>query len=277
MGLESKHTNRDLKLPKHRSELVTRICDDLVEDDRILSVFFGGSIGNETTDTYSDIDVRIVVKDEDYDSFRLRKRERAQCWGNVLFFEDVAWTNYSVAHYDTLLKVDSFYYRKRDLEPSVWLQDIQIVVDSGGFMSEIVEESRKLRYEPSVGEVELLRSKFLAHSHEIYRRASRGEWNYALSCLIHLRMIVVTAWYMDKGLQPNTFGDWAKYEGSRSLLDQPQLQALAEWDGCRDRDEVMKKLRMMFGEFKAVHRSLCESVGMDEEREMLERVMGMVL
>ncbi|MEN0644962.1 aminoglycoside 6-adenylyltransferase [Alkalicoccobacillus gibsonii] len=269
--------NRDLELPKHRSELVTRICDDLIVDDRILAVFFGGSIGNETTDIYSDIDVRIVVKDEDYDSFKLSKRKRAQCWGNVLFFEDVPWTNYSVAHYDTFLKVDSFYYRKWDLEPSVWLQDIQIVMDSGGFMSEIVEESKKLRYEPSVGEVELLRSKFLAHSHETYRRVSRGEWNYALSCLNHLRMIVVTAWYMDKGMQPNTLGDWAKYEGARSLLDQRQLQALAEWDGCRDRDEVMRKVRMMFGEFKTVHQSLCEKVGMDDEPEMLERVMAMVL
>ncbi|MGN7313479.1 aminoglycoside 6-adenylyltransferase [Alkalicoccobacillus gibsonii] len=277
MGLESKHTNRDLELSKHRTELVTRICDDLVEDDRILAVFFGGSIGNETTDTYSDIDVRIVVRDEDFESFRSRKRERAQCWGNVLFFEDVPWTNYSVAHYDTFLKVDSFYYRKRDLEPSVWLKNIRIVADSGGFMSEIVEESRDLRYKPSVGEVELLRSKFLAHSHEIYCRVSRGEWNYALNCLNYLRMIVVTAWYMDKEIQPNALGDWAKYEGARSWLDQRQLQALAEWDGCRDKDEIMRKVRIMFGEFKVVHRSLCEKVGMDEEQEMLERVMGMVL
>ena len=90
-------------------------------------------------------------------------------------------------------------------------------------------------------------------------------------------MIFVTAWYMDKGIQPNTLGDWAKYEGARSLLDQRQLQALAEWVGCRDRDEMMKKVRLMFGEFKVVHRSLCEKVGMDEEQEMLERVMGMVL
>lgn len=141
--------------------------------------------------------------------------------GKRLIFEDVPWTNYSVAHYDTFLKVDSFYYRKRDLEPSVWLQDIKIVADSDGFMSGIVEESRKLRYEPSVGEVELSWSKFLAHSNEIYRRASRGEWNYTLNCLSHLRMIVATAWYMDKGIQPNTLGDWAKYEGLRSLLDQP--------------------------------------------------------
>ncbi|MEK4566449.1 aminoglycoside 6-adenylyltransferase [Alkalihalobacillus sp. FSL R5-0424] len=257
--------------------MVTKICSDLSEDDRVLAVFFGGSIGNETTDIYSDIDVRIVVKDEDYQNVRGCKRERAKRWGNVLFFEDVPWSNYSVAHYDTFLKVDSFYYRTRDLEPSVWLQDIKIVADRDGFMSELVAESRKLRYEPSVGEVEMLRMKFLTHSHEVYRRANRGEWNYALTCLNHLRMIVVTAWYMDRGLQPNTLGDWAKYEGARSQLDEWQLEVLDEWDGRRDAEDTLSKVLMMFNEFKTVHRSLCACVGIDEEREMMDRVMGMVV
>lgn len=30
------------------------------------------------------------------------------------------------------------------------------------------------------------------------------------------RLSLVTAWYMDAGIQPNTFEDWAKLEGSRS-------------------------------------------------------------
>ncbi|MBM0065886.1 hypothetical protein [Alkalicoccobacillus gibsonii] len=123
----------------------------------------------------------------------------------------------------------------------------------------------------------MLRMKFLAHSHEVYRRANRGEWNYALNCLNRLRMIVVTAWYMDKSLQPNTLGDWAKYEGAHSLLDKSQLEILADWDGCRDSDDVMCKVRQMFDEFKTVHRNLCACVGIDEERKMMDRVIGMVL
>lgn len=160
---------------------------------------------------------------------------------------------------------------------SAWLQKVKILLDRYGFLHELVAESGTLRYEPSVEEVIVLRTKFLAHSHEIYRRARRGEWNYAFSCLNQLRMIVVTAWYMDEGIQPNTLGDWAKYEGVRSQLNEWQLLLLAEWDGCRDADEMMRNLRMMFDEFKTVHRSLCACVGVDEEREMMDRVMGMVV
>ncbi|MFK3936231.1 hypothetical protein ACI2JA_01805 [Alkalihalobacillus sp. NPDC078783] len=264
-------------MPKQRLALQQRIEDDLLADEHIIGGFYGGSIGTGSTDIYSDIDVRIVVSDDQYERYRSAKRERANGWGDVLFFEDSPWTNYSVAHYETFIKVDSFYYRKRDLVASVWLQDSKIVLDRDGFLHELVAESRTLRYEPSVEEVMVLQTKFLAHSHEVYRRARRGEWNYALSCLNQLRMIVVTAWYMDKGEQPNTLGDWAKYEGERSLLDQRQLEVLAEWDGYRDEGDVMRKVRMIYGEFKTVHRSLCECVGVDEESEKMDRVMGMVL
>ncbi|WYP26060.1 nucleotidyltransferase domain-containing protein [Alkalihalobacillus sp. FSL W8-0930] len=264
-------------MPKQRLALQQRIEGDLLQDKRIIGVFYGGSIGTKTTDIYSDIDVRIVVSDEHYERYRLAKRVRAKCWGDVLFFEDLPCTNYSVAHYDSFLKVDSFYYRTRDLVASVWLQNVKVLLDRGGFLHELVAESRKLRYEPSVEEVIVLRTKFLAHSHEVYRRARRGEWNYALNCLNYLRMIVVTAWCMDKRIQPNTLGDWAKYEGARSQLDEWQLVFLAEWDGRRDAEDMLSKVRMMFDEFKTVHRSLCACVGIDEESEMMDRVMGMVV
>jgi hypothetical protein len=65
----------------------------------------------------SDID----VKDEVYEEYRLDKKLRSKNWGKVLFFEDFPWSTYSIAHYDTFIKVDTFYYKVKDIQPSVCL------------------------------------------------------------------------------------------------------------------------------------------------------------
>ncbi|MBM0065887.1 nucleotidyltransferase domain-containing protein [Alkalicoccobacillus gibsonii] len=72
-------------MPNQRLALQKRMEGNLLQDERIIGVFYGGSIGTGTTDIYSDIDVRIVVRDEHYERYRLAKRERAKCWGDVLF------------------------------------------------------------------------------------------------------------------------------------------------------------------------------------------------
>ncbi|ERM15956.1 hypothetical protein [Brevibacillus laterosporus] len=106
----------------HRQTIMNRIEQDLLKDSNILSVFYRGSIGNQNTDLYSDIDLRIVVKDEFYEEYLALKKQRANNWGNVLFYEDDPLANYSVVHFSSFIKVDSFYYRAEDMQPSIWLQ-----------------------------------------------------------------------------------------------------------------------------------------------------------
>ncbi|MBU9721655.1 MULTISPECIES: hypothetical protein [Bacillaceae] len=277
MGLEYKHRDRDLNIPKYRQTMLKEIEQDLLKDENVLAVFYGGSIGNRNTDLYSDIDLRIVVKDEVFEEYRLNKRERAKNWGKVLFFEDFPWGTYSVAHYDNFIKVDTFYYRKEDIQPSVWLQNISIVLDTTGFMEELLKKSMNLFFRPNVQEVEMWRTKFFAYVHEAYRRVNRKEMYYALNCLDNLRMSMAMAWYMDKGLQPNAFGDWAKYEGERSELDNWQLALLADWHSSREPNDLMDVLKKIIPEFKKTHKSLCEKVEIEEEPEWVDEILGMVL
>ncbi|MFV8261615.1 hypothetical protein ACNNMU_09435 [Aerococcus viridans] len=277
MGLDNKHRDRDLKIPKYRQTMLKEIEQDLLKDENVLAVFYGGSIGNRNTDLYSDIDLRIVVKDEMFEEYRLNKRERAKNWGKVLFFEDFPWATYIVAHYDNFIKVDTFYYRKEDIQPSVWLQNISIVFDTTGFMEEILKKSMNLFFRPTVQEVEIWRTKFFAYVHEAYRRVNRKEMYYALNCLDNLRVSMAMAWYMDKGLQPNAFGDWAKYEGERSELDNWQLALLADWHSSREPNDLMDVLKKIIPEFKKTHKSLCEKVEIEEEPEWVDEIFGMVL
>lgn len=276
MGLESKHLERDLEIPKHRQSILNEIEQDLLNDENVIALFYGGSIGKQNTDLYSDIDLRIVVKDEVFEEYRLNKKVRAKNWGNVLYYEDFPWATYTVAHYDSFIKVDAFYYKIESIHPSTWLQNISIAYDKTGFLEEIVEKSVKLSYRPTVQEVEMWRSKFFAYVHEAYRRVHRNELFYALHCLDNLRLSMVTAWYMDKGLQPNAFGDWAKYEGERSELDGWQLSLLASWHSSREPNDLMAVVEKIIIEFKKIHKRLCEKVDIEEKAEWVDEVFGMV-
>ena len=207
---ESNYVKRDAEIPRYRQLIKKAIERDLKDDPFIIAVFYGGSIGNNDSDNYSDIDLRIVVAEEEFENYRSKKRERATKWGNVLFFEDVPYSNYNTAHYEHFVKVDTFYYQLKDVLPSIWLRNIEILFDESEMLEDVVEKSRKLTFEPTNEDIEYWRTKFFAYLHETYRRAMRGEMYYALNCLDKLRFFIATAWYMEAGIQPNALGDWAK-------------------------------------------------------------------
>lgn len=78
------HTERDLVLPINRKKMM----DNIEKDSNVLAIFYGGSLGNNNTDIYSDIDLRIVIDQSMIQEYRDDKKQRAQKWGNVLFYED---------------------------------------------------------------------------------------------------------------------------------------------------------------------------------------------
>ncbi|MFY3790403.1 aminoglycoside 6-adenylyltransferase [Ureibacillus sp. MALMAid1270] len=276
VGLETNRRDRDLALPKYREDLLKAIEEDLLVDENILGIFYGGSLANENTDLYSDIDLRIVVKDDVFEGYRLNKKQRANNWGRVLFYEDFPWSTYSIAHYDTFVKVDTFYYRVKDIQPSVWLQNIKIVRDTDSLLKNVLEKSATLTYSPSVEELEFWRTKFFAYVHEIYRRVMRNEIYYALRCLDNIRLSITTGWYMDAGLQPNTFGDWAKLEGNKSKLTEEQLNLLEQWCSSRDSHEILQVVKNIIPEFLKVHNSLCGKLEIDENLETIEEILNLV-
>nr|WP_239587426.1 aminoglycoside 6-adenylyltransferase [Bacillus pakistanensis] len=264
-------------MPKDRERILEVIENDLLDDKNIEAVFYGGSIGNENPDLYSDIDLRIIVAEDSFEEYRKNKRVRATNWGRVLFYEDNPQSNYTVIHFDCFIKVDCFYYRQEDLRPSVWLQNSKIALDRNGIMAEIQKKSKNVVYTPTVEEVEFWRTKFFAYIHEVYRRVKRDEIYYALKCLDSMRLLITTGWYMDAGFQPNGLGDWAKIEGKRSLLNSSQLTLLKSWDCSRDGFEILKMTKRMIPEFKRIHQSLCEKLGVVVDSDWVEEIINKVL
>lgn len=278
MGFVSKHKERDSELPIQRNKLLQAIENDLLIDDHVLGFFYGGSIANDHLDNYSDIDLRIIVKPEKMKEYITNKNNRAGNWGNVLYFEDSHPSSiYVVAHYDCFVKVDIFYYTPDYIQPSVWLQNIKIMKDNRGMLANVLEQSMKLAYKPSVKEFEVWRTKFFALLHEAYRRMMRDEYYYALDCIDKMRLSIVSGWCMIAGIQPNSFGDWAKYEGERSRLKDWQQDLLESWDCGRNKVEIIDVVRSIVPEFKKIHYSLCRRLEIEEDSEQLNRIIYMVL
>lgn len=278
MGFASKHRERDSELPNNRKELIDAIENDLIDDDNVLTLFYGGSIGNEIIDIYSDIDLRVVVRPDKINEYISNKGNRAKNWGNVLYFEDLnRFSIYTVAHYDCFVKVDTFYYTPDNIQPSIWLKNIKITKDTDNMMLNILERSMDITYKPNVDEFEAWRTKFFAYLHEAYRRTMRKEYYYALNCIDKMRLSMTTAWYMNSGIQPNTFGDWAKYEGDRSKLEDWQKSLLISWECGRDTKEIFYVMKGIVNEFKKVHSSLCDSLEIVDDLEWVNKIINMAL
>ncbi len=260
-----------------RHELLERIEADLLGDDHVIGVFYGGSIGAENTDPYSDIDLRIVVSESAFAQFIEHKMERAKVWGDVLFYEQAnPKLSYTVVHYRSFVKVDCFYYRLEDLKPSVWLQNIRIVKDATGTLEKIQLLSQELSYQPTIQEFEAWKGKLFAYFHEAYRRINRVEWSYAQTMILGLKWLIAAGWYMEKCIQPNAFGDWSKMEGSRSPLKREQKELLQSWSLPQEQQQLLHLLREMIPEANETFDQLCEKLNIEEKKHQFVEVMTLI-
>ncbi len=277
MGFLTKHEQRDACLPIERQKLREAIYKDLVHDTDILAFFYGGSLAKGNEDLYSDLDLRIVVEDSAYETYRLNKKERATKWGDVLYYEDFPRAPYSIAHFSSFIKVDTFYYRQSDLQPSPYLKHLLIEHDPNGIVSQIRDKSQSIDYLFSEKEFEVWRGKFFAYLHEVYRRVQRGEYNYAFQMVNSLSYSIVIGWYVELGEVPNSFGDWSKVEGPRSPLSEKQMNQLVSWDvGMRDEQKLVHVVRSQVEEFTRVHRVLAERIGVPVNQAWLNEIIDMV-
>jgi len=253
------------------------IENNLMQDVNVKAIFYGGSLGSGHTDIFSDIDLRIVVDGSMVQEYRDKKKQRAHHWGNILFFEGYEHESFIIAHFDSFIKADIFYYQESQLVPSVWLQDLHIAYDPYNIINDVQLRSKQLQYHFSVEDVEAWRTKHFSFLHEAYRRAARGECYYAMQCMDSLRLSIVAGWYMEMGIQPNSFGDWAKIEGERSPLKQWQLERLQRWDSSGQLDEVINVIIDMRPEFERVNKHLSASVGTSAKEDLVKEVHNKIL
>lgn len=277
MGFVSKHLERDESLPKHRDVILKNALKDLKTDSNVLAIYLGGSLAKGSIDNYSDVDLHTIVTSEKKADFIKDKRNRAEKWGEVLFYEDFnPYSPVVVTHYDCFVKVDSWYHSAKEIVPSIWLKGLKVLYDPNNIISNVIKESSNLVYKPSSEEVEFWRGKLLAFIHETYRAVMRDEIYYALSNLDRIRWLIVSGWYMEMEEHlDSSYGIWSKLEGKRSKLNQWQLSLLQSWDCCRNSNEIMKKMVSILPEFLRLNQYLSKNVEIEANEDLIKKVIEM--
>ncbi len=233
----------DSNLPVDRDRLKNRLIRLVKEDEEILGCFFSGSIGTKTEDNYSDIDARIIVKD----GINLKRKQVGiiRSIGQYLFIEKLEERS-SIIHYDTFIKLDLFIYTVDELEPSIWMKEINIVKDFG-LLEELCEKSQRLSYSITQREFDQLLHSYYADYFELYRCWKREEYNYLEHLTLSMKHCLVSMWYVSKGYAPNPEMDWAKYEGRKTKLSHLETNFILSFTPCRveDLEEFTKKIEIL--------------------------------
>ncbi|MFJ7826132.1 aminoglycoside 6-adenylyltransferase [Psychrobacillus sp. NPDC096623] len=275
MGFESRHLERDLLLPKHRDNLLENVLKDLTSDSNVLAIYLAGSLARGNFDNYSDIDLHIIVTPKKKADYIKNKRNRAKRWGEVLFYEDFNPSSpVVVTHYDSFIKVDSWYHSPEEVVPSIWIKGYKVLYDPNNIISNVINDSAYEVYKPSSEEVIFWRGKLFAFIHETYRAVMREEIYYALSNIDRVRWLVVSGWYMEMEQHLDSpYGVWSKIEGKRSKLNHSQLSLLENWDCGRNTNQIMKALVGMVPEIIRLNKYLSKQVNIEENEDHIKKII----
>lgn len=272
----------DSNLPVDRDRLKNRLIRLVKEDEEILGCFFSGSIGTKTEDNYSDIDARIIVKDNI--NLKRKQVEIIRAIGKYLFIEKLEEKS-SIIHYDTFIKLDLFVYTVEDLTPSIWMKNIAIVKDFG-LLEDLSKKSQSLSYSITQKEFDELINNYYADYFELYRCWKREEYNYLEHLILSMKHCLVSMWYVSKGFAPNPAMDWAKYEGRKTKLTHLEANFILSYTPfeLEQLEEFTKKMEILVFEaaekistynrlsfsqetFKKVHRRISFKVELPEENK----------
>ncbi|MGF2053210.1 hypothetical protein [Vagococcus fluvialis] len=272
----------DSNLPVDRDRLKNRLIRLVKEDEEILGCFFSGSIGTKTEDNYSDIDARIIVKDNI--NLKRKQVEIIRAIGKYLFIEKLEEKS-SIIHYDTFIKLDLFVYTVEDLTPSIWMKNIAIVKDFG-LLEDLSKKSQSLSYSITQKEFDELINNYYADYFELYRCWKREEYNYLDHLILSMKHCLVSMWYVSKGFAPNPAMDWAKYEGRKTKLTHLEANFILSYTPfeLEQLEEFTKKMEILVFEaaekistynrlsfsqetFRKVHQRISFKVELPEENK----------
>lgn len=207
-------------LKKHKQMIENYICNN----PKILGAFYGGSIARNDSDKYSDIDLRILVNEKSDKTDLLLKF--INLFDDKLFIETQT-DDLAVFHLRNFLKIDILIFYPKDLSPNIWLNNIYIIKDKIGFLKYIKSNSENIVTVTSE-RINFACNKYLSYLIESYKRDKRDEIHYLNYSINMMTNIICHLWYLKLGEEPNTIGDWSKYEGNRSKLKNKEIQILTD-------------------------------------------------
>lgn len=189
-------------------------------EPHVIGLFLGGSLGANSGDPYSDIDLRAVIESDHHADFVRRRLEIPSKWPGFVFNEWMPGAQHCVSHFEPFGKIDIFYLDEAQLPPRLGTVCLSVCFDPHGAIAELIDKSKNLAFEVAAEDVSQSIRKGLAALHEAIRRAKRGELVFAQTLLDELRhhMMKADDWLFER--IPTT-AVYAKFDerGSSSILD----------------------------------------------------------
>jgi predicted nucleotidyltransferase len=159
-------------LVEAREAVLDRAVGALAEHPGVIGIVLAGSLASDSSDAYSDIDLRAITTPEAHADLVGARLSAPASWGELLFNEWSEGGTRCVSHFRPFLKADVFYINVNDFHPSPWLRfPATILLDRTGVVRDVLNRSRDLPFDPPPdSEVSRILSKGLAAAHEVVRR-----------------------------------------------------------------------------------------------------------
>jgi hypothetical protein len=212
---------REQALIDARDQLLSIAHRHFTSDADVVGLFLSGSLAAGSSDAYSDIDLRVVVRPEKQAWFIEHRCEIPRSWPDFLFNEWRPGTRHCVSHFRSFVKIDIFYFSENSLPPSPWYAlPTRILFDPHGVIERLVRASAGLRFEVTDEDLDYSISKGLAAAHEALRRTQRQELLFAQTLLDELRFHIIQAddWLFDRTPRTQLFSRFDQ-RGSQEVIE----------------------------------------------------------
>jgi predicted nucleotidyltransferase len=183
------------QLPEHRA-LLERAVAYFRADDRVTGLILGGSLARGGVDIFSDVDLYIVVRDEEFDAIFAERDIAAETTGAPLFRFVVdpvpGGSRDYIVTYQGPIKVDFMYLKESDLKPAPKWAGCPVLKDATGSLATLVARSANAP-PPTFGREELkdINQKFWTWCWYVFGKIMRGELWEAVDGIHSIRTLAL--------------------------------------------------------------------------------------
>ena len=177
-------------------DVAGRAVARFISDVRITGLIVGGSLARGGIDAYSDIDLYVIVRDEDFEAVFAERDAAAESVGTPLF-RFIADHNPGGEHdyiilYEEHTKLDLMYLRASDITPAEKWAKYLILKDSGDFLENIKAQSHGVAPpRPAPETLQIINQKFWTWCWYVFGKIARGELWEALDGIHSIRSLAL--------------------------------------------------------------------------------------
>ena len=193
--------------PSSTDQLIDRLVGVIEDDQRVVASLLGGSRARGRADTFSDVDVSVILADTDYEDVLAEKAAFVRQLGDPLFIEDFGQRNMALVVFADGVELDLFFFPEHDVG-SIRPGMHQVLVDPSGLLAEIPIEDAEVDRDAQADELRRILSWFWHDVGHFTTAIGRGQLWWAAGQLEQLRHYCVNLVRIEQSSAPGDEAYW---------------------------------------------------------------------